>query len=60
MAPETLEVDTRTVACDGGRGALGHPVSYLNMGEKDSIDCPYCGRKFVLSAKGKQAAAGAH
>lgn len=52
-APETIEVDTRRVACDGGDGALGHPTIYLEMGEKEDVTCPYCGRLFVLSAKGK-------
>jgi len=48
-AAETIEVQDRSVKCDGGGGALGHPAVYLNMGEKSEIDCPYCGRKFVLS-----------
>ncbi len=48
--PETVEVESREIACDGGGGALGHPRVFLNMGEKAAIDCPYCGRHFVLSA----------
>ncbi len=47
-APETVEVERREIACDGGGGALGHPRVYLNMGERREIDCPYCGRQFVL------------
>lgn len=47
--PETIEANSRELACDGG-GALGHPRVFLNMGEKSEIDCPYCGRHFVLSA----------
>ena len=47
--PETIEANSRELACDGG-GALGHPRVFLNMGEKTQIDCPYCGRHFVLSA----------
>ena len=46
--PETIEVESAVVCCDGGGGALGHPAVYLNMGEKREIDCPYCGRRFVL------------
>lgn len=46
---ETITVDKPTVACDGGT-ALGHPVVYLNLGEKRAADCPYCGRHFVLAA----------
>ena len=46
---EIIETDKAVVRCDGG-GALGHPVVYLNMGEKPQIDCPYCGRRFVQKA----------
>ncbi|MCW5730149.1 MAG: zinc-finger domain-containing protein [Alphaproteobacteria bacterium] len=45
---ETVLVDEPKVACDGGDGPLGHPRVYLNMGERDRIDCPYCGRVFKL------------
>ena len=52
---ETITVDTPTVACDGG--TLGHPRVYLNLGEKSEIDCPYCGRHYVL-AEGAHAGGG--
>ncbi len=55
-APETVEVESTTVACDGG-GALGHPRVYLNMGERGWVECPYCDRRFVLKA-GARADAG--
>ncbi|WP_119460914.1 zinc-finger domain-containing protein [Rhodospirillaceae bacterium SYSU D60014] len=45
---ETLHVDTEVVGCDGGGGALGHPLVYLNIGKERRIDCPYCGRRFIL------------
>ena len=47
--PETVEVETQTVECDGG-GALGHPRVWLKMEGKGAIDCPYCDRRFVLKA----------
>lgn len=47
-APETITVESPVVACDGGGGALGHPRVYLNMGDKHQIDCPYCGRLYLL------------
>ncbi|MSP89817.1 MAG: zinc-finger domain-containing protein [Alphaproteobacteria bacterium] len=47
---EIIEVQRTKVACDGGDGALGHPRVFLNMGDKREIDCPYCGRRFVLKA----------
>ena len=46
--PETIEVDTPQIHCDGGDGALGHPRIFLNMGEERSVDCPYCGAEYVL------------
>jgi len=51
---ETIEVEETTVACDGGKGALGHPRVFLQL-EKGEVDCPYCGRRFVLK-KGAKAA----
>ncbi len=52
---ETFTVDTLNVACDGG--TLGHPVVYLNLAPAGEVDCPYCGRHFVL-AEGAQADSG--
>lgn len=45
---ETVQVESTTVACNGGGGSLGHPRVWLNMGDKHEVDCPYCGRHFVL------------
>jgi uncharacterized Zn-finger protein len=47
MPTETIEVDDRTVACDGGVGALGHPRVFLYI-EQRSVVCPYCSRLYVL------------
>lgn len=49
-ALEIVETDEEVVRCDGGGGALGHPAVYLNLGEKEAIDCPYCSRRFVRKA----------
>lgn len=46
-AAETVKTDKHRVSCDGGGGALGHPAVYLEMGSKDHVECPYCGRRFV-------------
>jgi len=47
--PETVEVDKDTVACDGnGGGDAEHPRVYLNLGPQGKVDCPYCGRHFVM------------
>ena len=44
-----IYVETTTVFCDGGKGALGHPGVYLNIGNKVDARCPYCGRRFALA-----------
>lgn len=44
---ETIVVDTRKIACDGGLGALGHPRVFLKIGGYQTV-CPYCSRLFVL------------
>ncbi|MBQ1543142.1 zinc-finger domain-containing protein [Caulobacter sp. CCUG 60055] len=48
-APEVVAVRSRRVACDGVGGALGHPRVWLEMGEEDFVECPYCDRRFVLA-----------
>ena len=53
-APEIVEVETTTVACEGVGGALGHPKVYLEMGDADFVVCPYCDRKFVLKKPGAE------
>ena len=57
--PETIEVDDTRVACDGGGGALGHPRVYLEMGDQNFVECPYCDRRFVLR-EGPEGHHGAH
>ena len=54
---ETITVDTGVLSCDGGGGALGHPRVFLNMEGRGEIDCPYCGRRFVLKEGAKAGAA---
>jgi uncharacterized Zn-finger protein len=46
--PETLVVESRRVSCDGGGGALGHPMVWYEMGDDDFVECKYCDRRFVL------------
>ena len=46
--PEEIVVSTKRVACDGGGGALGHPLVYMDMGDEDFVECGYCDRRFVL------------
>lgn len=45
---ETIAVETHSVACDGGKGALGHPRVYLEIAHgKQNVVCPYCSRTFI-------------
>jgi uncharacterized Zn-finger protein len=45
---EIIHVDTRTVACDGGDGALGHPRVFLRI-PGEQVMCPYCSRLYILN-----------
>jgi uncharacterized Zn-finger protein len=61
---ETLYVDTKIAACNGGGGAAGHPLVYLNVGPNNRVECPYCSRLYIYekakhdSAKKAPAAVG--
>ena len=44
---ETIVVDSRVLACDGGDGPLGHPRVWLRIVAEQTY-CPYCSRVFVL------------
>ena len=46
--PEEIKVRAPVISCDGGGGVLGHPLVYLNTGENGVVDCPYCGKRYVL------------
>jgi uncharacterized Zn-finger protein len=52
-AEETVIVNSRAVACDGGGGAGGHPRVFLTI-EGDEKICPYCSRRFVLSEEARR------
>lgn len=45
---ETFIVRSPVVGCDGGGGALGHPLVYLHIEREGEVVCPYCSRRFVL------------
>ena len=44
--PEVIYVDTLRVSCDGGGGALGHPIVWYSL-EDGEAECGYCDRKFI-------------
>lgn len=49
-APETVEVASPHVACDGPGGAAGHPRVWLQIDPaRGWVECGYCDRRFVLT-----------
>ncbi|MDX1949707.1 MAG: zinc-finger domain-containing protein [Rickettsiales bacterium] len=52
MEFETIETNKKSVACDGGKGSLGHPRVWLTFAQgKNEVVCPYCSRKYVYKSK---------
>jgi uncharacterized Zn-finger protein len=49
QAPEVIEVsaDADSVKCNGGNGALGHPVVWYSFDGKSQVECGYCDRLFL-------------
>ena len=46
---QDIELTTKhKVNCNGGGGALGHPLVFMEMGADDEVVCGYCGRRFIL------------
>jgi uncharacterized Zn-finger protein len=45
--PEVIYVNTRRVSCDGGGGALGHPLVWYSLEDGEAV-CGYCDRKFIF------------
>jgi uncharacterized Zn-finger protein len=54
---DVVMVESTYVKCDGGGGALGHPVTWLDMGDATHVICKYCDRVFKLNPN---AAPGGH
>lgn len=46
---QIVQVTTKTVSCDGGKGAAGHPKVYMNIGSIGWVECPYCSKRFELN-----------
>lgn len=50
LKPEiiTVAADTDEVSCDGGGGALGHPIVWYSFDDdKNDVECGYCDRMFM-------------
>lgn len=47
-----VEVDGHMAVCDGGGGALGHPVEYISLDRPDSVAyCKYCALRYTQKKK---------
>ena len=44
-----IEVEGDVAVCDGGGGALGHPLEYIKVGNRNGepASCIYCGLRYV-------------
>jgi len=51
---EPIEVEGDMAVCDGGGGALGHPLEYIKVGYRDGkpVSCVYCGLKYKQKGGG--------
>eukprot|EP00594_Rhizosolenia_setigera_P013948 CAMPEP_0178960616 /NCGR_PEP_ID=MMETSP0789-20121207/13073_1 /TAXON_ID=3005 /ORGANISM="Rhizosolenia setigera, Strain CCMP 1694" /LENGTH=118 /DNA_ID=CAMNT_0020644005 /DNA_START=149 /DNA_END=505 /DNA_ORIENTATION=- len=45
---DVIEVEGNIAVCDGGGGALGHPLEYIKVGGigGKAVSCIYCGLKY--------------
>lgn len=53
--PEVIYVDKQRISCDGGGGALGHPIVWYSL-EDGEAECGYCDRKFIYRPDGGKTA----
>lgn len=44
---QPIKTKDMVIRCDGGGLPLGHPIIFLNLGEKEKVICPYCRKSFV-------------
>lgn len=43
-----IEVDGEMAVCDGGGGALGHPIEYISLQRPGSVNyCKYCALRYT-------------
>ena len=42
-----IYVKEKRIGCDGGDD-FGHPLVYLNLGNKGKVVCPYCSKVYVF------------
>ncbi|MEL6361126.1 MAG: zinc-finger domain-containing protein [Pseudomonadota bacterium] len=53
--PEVIYVAKRRISCNGGGGALGHPLVWYSLDDDEAV-CGYCGRHFIFDPEKAQSA----
>jgi NADH dehydrogenase (ubiquinone) Fe-S protein 6 len=51
---DVIEVEGMTAVCNGGGGALGHPIEYIQLNTVTAGEigeCKYCGLRFIHAHK---------
>lgn len=48
---------SKRVSCNGGGGALGHPLIWLTYGQDGNATCPYCSKNLTLKSQNETRAA---
>ncbi|KAL3822676.1 hypothetical protein ACHAXA_009558 [Cyclostephanos tholiformis] len=50
-AVPVIKVDGNIAVCDGGGGALGHPIEYIKLDGRDGkpTSCIYCGLRYAMN-----------
>jgi uncharacterized Zn-finger protein len=47
-----IEVDGNMAICDGGGGALGHPLEYISLARPGAVEyCKYCSLRYTSKKK---------
>ena len=47
--PQVTFVNQTRVSCNGGDGALGHPLTYYTIGDEGYVVCGYCDHVFIYA-----------
>ncbi len=50
-AKTVVHVHEHRVGCDGGGGALGHPLTYYTLDAQGQATCRYCDKIFVYQGR---------
>ena len=52
-AAPVIEVPANVAMCDGGGGAMGHPIEFIKLELRDGakgVACRYCGLRYRKAA----------